>query len=176
MFQKEPCVPGKPSAEKARVQIPPGAPQMLPAQIFEYLLSRRNLGFRHQTLRTDSVILRFLAKKTDLTENMGSRNFIRRRIRVVNGKRFYEKVTVDPENIWKVYVSTIPSFNSIETEEALIDFIDTMIFLKHPMPDINSELTKERYYTSETSPCVEHSIVRLYDSLKQTILHHPKLP
>ncbi len=67
MFQKEPCVPGKPSAEKARVQIPPGAPQMLPAQIFEYLLSRRKLGFRDQTLRTDSVILRFLAKKTDLT-------------------------------------------------------------------------------------------------------------
>ncbi len=55
---------------RVRVKIPLGPAQVLPAQnIIDYLLFREKLGLGEQRLRTDTKIIKILAKNCDLTSD-----------------------------------------------------------------------------------------------------------
>jgi hypothetical protein len=146
----------------------------------DYLLEEKNIWYYPLDPLDNCVDLseaRFYLQskgwlKTDVFSRSWSepRFYIRRLLKTVNGRRFYDHVDLDPSEVRRVYVSTIASFNSIETELALMNFFQyRTIFLMHPMPDVNSPLQKELSYHGGTDSCVGDTIVRLHDALEAII-------
>jgi len=90
--------------------------------------------------------------------------------KIVDGHRTYDRITIDPTQTRKIYVSTIPSFNSEATESALFDFFEgNAIFLEHPMPDIHPPFKKELSYSGRIEDCVTNAAARLQRELTRII-------
>jgi hypothetical protein len=88
----------------------------------------------------------------------------------VHGERFYRRVDVHPSKVLRVYISTIPSFNSEQTENTFLSFFDEWIFTLHPIPDINSPHLKERYFIGRQTRCVTIAVERLQNALRDYVV------